>query len=184
MEAHDHPGPWPSRDAFNGKAPRRQPQRGLDRRLEDVAEAVGGGYCRWQMPLRPALAVRRIVAGHRLGALEGGGGGFQYIPALGPHCSTPHRIGLSHIPSSCSSLDLLRLGDRWVRLPIEPIPAHPCRRPLGISPWRPGLRSSRPPPPPERSCVVGCLVGAKANKLRSGTHPVEDTWRQGDSGWA
>ena len=38
-----------------------------------VAEAVGGGYCRLQMPLTLALGVRETVAGHRLGALEGGG---------------------------------------------------------------------------------------------------------------
>ena len=31
-------------------------------------EAVGGGYCRLEMPLRLALAVRGTVAGHRLGA--------------------------------------------------------------------------------------------------------------------
>ena len=29
-----------------------------DRRLEEVAKAVGGGYCRLQMPLKLALAVR------------------------------------------------------------------------------------------------------------------------------
>ena len=29
----------------------------LDRRLEEVAKAVGSGYCRLQLPLRPALAV-------------------------------------------------------------------------------------------------------------------------------
>ena len=38
------------------------------------AKAVGGGYCRLQMPLKPAPAVRGTVAGRRLGALEGGGG--------------------------------------------------------------------------------------------------------------
>ena len=38
---------------------------------EAVGQAVGGGYCRLQMPLKPALAVRETVAGHRLGALEG-----------------------------------------------------------------------------------------------------------------
>ena len=43
-------------------------------RLEEVAKAVGGGYCRLQMPLKPALGVRGTVAGHRLGALEGVGG--------------------------------------------------------------------------------------------------------------
>ena len=53
----------------------RRPQKRLGRRLEEVAKAVGGGYCRLQMPLRLALAVRETVAGHRLGALPGGGGG-------------------------------------------------------------------------------------------------------------
>ena len=57
--------------AFEGKGPQTQPQRRLGRRLEEVAEVVGGGYCRLQMPLRLALGVRGTVAGHRLGALEG-----------------------------------------------------------------------------------------------------------------
>ena len=70
-----------SRDALEGKGPQRPPQRRLDR-LEEVAEAVGGGYCRLQMPLRLALGVRGTVAGHRLGALEGGGG---YPPPLPMH---------------------------------------------------------------------------------------------------
>ena len=47
----------------------------LGRRLEEVAEAGGGSYCRLRMPLRLALGVRETVAGHRLRALEGGGGG-------------------------------------------------------------------------------------------------------------
>ena len=42
-------------------------------RQEEVAKAVGGGYCRLQMPLRLALGVRETMAGRRLGALEGGG---------------------------------------------------------------------------------------------------------------
>ena len=69
-----------SRDASEGKAPQRQPQKRFDRRLEEVATAVGGGYCRLQTPLRPALGTRGTVAGHRLGALEGGGGGGGYLP--------------------------------------------------------------------------------------------------------
>ena len=65
-------------------------QQRLGRRLEEVAEAVGGGYCRLQMPLRPALGVRGTVAGHRLGALGGGGGGTcppvtQGVPAPPSH---------------------------------------------------------------------------------------------------
>ena len=67
------PPPPPTRGAFEGKGPQRWPQRRLGRRLEEVAKAVGGGYCRLQMPLRLALGVRGTVAGHRLGALEGGG---------------------------------------------------------------------------------------------------------------
>ena len=61
---------------------------GRFRRLEEVAKAVGGGYCRLQMPLKLALAVRGTVAGRRLDALEGGGGEgtvppFQCIPGVG-----------------------------------------------------------------------------------------------------
>ena len=62
------------RDALEGKGPQGRPQRRLDGRLEEAAEAVGGGYCRLQMPLSPALGVRGTVAGHGLGALEGGQG--------------------------------------------------------------------------------------------------------------
>ena len=60
-----------ARDALEGKAPPRRPLKPLNRRLEEVAKAVGGGYCRLQMPLRLALAVRGTVAG-RPG--RGGGG--------------------------------------------------------------------------------------------------------------
>ena len=45
---------------------------------EAVRQAVGGrfqgGYCRLQISLKLALAVRETVAGHRLGSLERGGG--------------------------------------------------------------------------------------------------------------
>ena len=48
-----------------------------------LPKRLGGGYCRLHMPLRLALGVRGTVAGHRLGALEGGGGAsplFQCTP--------------------------------------------------------------------------------------------------------
>ena len=54
------------RHALQGKGPRRRPRRQLDRRLEEVAKAVGGGYCQLQMPLKLALGVRGTVAGLRL----------------------------------------------------------------------------------------------------------------------
>ena len=50
---------------------------------KEAPEAVGGGYCRLQMPLSLALAARETVAGHRLGALEAGGGGGD--PPLSMH---------------------------------------------------------------------------------------------------
>ena len=62
------------RDAVEGKGPRRRPQKRLDRRLEEVAKAVWGGYGRFQVPLKLAPDIRGTVTGHRLGALEGGGG--------------------------------------------------------------------------------------------------------------
>ena len=37
-----------------GKGPQGSSRRRLDRRLEEVAKAVGGGYCLLQMPLKPA----------------------------------------------------------------------------------------------------------------------------------
>ena len=39
-----------------------------------------GGYCWLQMPLRLALGVRGTVAGHRLGAMEVGGGAPPPLP--------------------------------------------------------------------------------------------------------
>ena len=80
--ASDTQGAWETspRDALEEKGPQRRPQRRLDRRLEEVAEAVGGGYCRLQIPLKLALGVGETVAGHRLGALEGGGGSPLPLP--------------------------------------------------------------------------------------------------------
>ena len=76
--------PPPQTDASEGKGAQRRPQRRLGRRLEEVAKAVGGGYCRLQMPRSLALAVSETVAGHRLGALEGGLPPFQCILAPAP----------------------------------------------------------------------------------------------------
>ena len=65
----------PCRDALEGKGPQRRPQQRLDGRLEEGPEAVGGGFCRLQLPWKLAFGVRETVTGHRLGALGGGGGG-------------------------------------------------------------------------------------------------------------
>ena len=64
------------RAALEGRGPQSRPQGRLDRRLEEVAKAVGGGYCRLQMTLRLALGISETVAGHRLGARDRGGAGL------------------------------------------------------------------------------------------------------------
>ena len=96
------------RDALEENGPRRRPQRRLGRRLEEVAKAVGGGYCRLQMPLRLALTVRGTVAGHRLGALEGGGG----PPPLPMHpcCLGCHRNRPSQPHGHSPTTDAVRSG--------------------------------------------------------------------------
>ena len=75
--------PWaeaPNGDALEGEGPQRGPQQRLGRRLgRGLPKRLGGGYCRLQMSLSLALGVRGTVAGHRLGALEGGGG---YLPPV------------------------------------------------------------------------------------------------------
>ena len=88
-----HRTPPPPRDALDGEAPQKRPQRWLDRRLEEVAKAVEGGYCRLQIQLNPALAVKEPVAGHRLGTREGGGvpPPFQCVPAP-PLAPTPQAL--------------------------------------------------------------------------------------------
>ena len=46
------PPPPSPRQALEGKGPQGRPQRRLDRRLEEVDQAVVGGYCWLQMPLK------------------------------------------------------------------------------------------------------------------------------------
>ena len=52
-----------ARGALEGKGLQSWPQRRLDVRLEEVAEAVGGGHCRLPMPLKVALAGTRDGGG-------------------------------------------------------------------------------------------------------------------------
>ena len=88
-------------DSLEGEEPQRRPQKRLDRPSEEVSKAVGGGYCRLQMPLRLALGVRGTVAGHGLGALRGGGGGAGAPPSLPMHPlgrGGGHGVRVSHAP--------------------------------------------------------------------------------------
>ena len=124
----------------------------MDRRLEEVAEAVGGGYCRLRMPLKAAVAVGGTVAGHRLGALEGG--------CLPPFQCTPGRaftrgVGLGWVglrpllvalvPRSCA------VGLDWEQRPR--VSGHKaCRTADGPPDPRGGARGRETPP---GRCVSG-----------------------------
>ena len=124
--------PPSSRDALEGKGPQKRPQKRLDRRLEEVAKAVGGGDCRLQMPLKLALGVRATVAGHRLGALEGGGGG-GHVPSLPMHPCPPASCPLRCIPwGGCEGWALSSPGPR----PLVSLPV--CRRLASLGPAKRG----------------------------------------------
>ena len=71
LAQHDDAAEEGPRMQTEGEGPQRRARQRLGRRSEAVAKAVGGGYCRLQMPLRLALGAREAVSGHRLGALEG-----------------------------------------------------------------------------------------------------------------
>ena len=83
-----------------GRDLRGSPKRRVDGRLEDVAQAVGGGYCRLQMPLKLTLGVRETVAGHRLGALQGGKVG-GYLPSF--HCLPALPCAVQPSPRICTA---------------------------------------------------------------------------------
>ena len=138
----------PPRDALERKGPQQLPQRRLDRRLEGLAKAVGSGYFRLQMPLGLALAVRGTVAGHRLGALEGGGvhPPFQCIPD--PPCSSrvSDRVPPPHSPTS-PLVDGVELYICWASrcaLPFRTRPRRGSRTPM---PRRQSVSRPAGPPP-------------------------------------
>ena len=120
-----------ARDALEGEGPQRRPQRRLGRQLEEVAKAVGGGYCRLQMPLAPG--VRTTVAWRRLGTLEGG---LPMHPCDPQGCRPPHHtFGPGPPPEPSPAGDGVRrrgegvLGQqRDQRVIVQP---HHLHRPLG-----------------------------------------------------
>ena len=103
----------PDQGKLEGKAPQRRIRKREDSRLEEVAKAVAGGYCRLQM-LKLALAIR--VAGHRRGALEGRG----VCPSLPMHpwaqehevCFLRHSTAVRPAPDypPCPGLCLIKGG--------------------------------------------------------------------------
>ena len=119
-----------ARGAIEGKGPQRRPQKQYDRRLEEVAKAVGGGggYCRLQMPLTLALAVRETVARRRLGALEVRGG---VLPPLPIHpCPGHHTLHKTAVASVRGVLACLgRPRDEVVHQVTRSSASRRCRPP-------------------------------------------------------
>ena len=143
------------REGTSEAAPKR-----LGRRLEEVAKAVGGGYCRLQMPLRLALGVRGTVAGRRLGALEGGGvpsPPFQCIPAPAPH--PPHNRDIV-ITRACHG----RRGKGGVCPPLPP----PKKKILLRTSY--GTRRTNPGPP-EKGSGRGSPIPTSATTAAPESHP-------------
>ena len=138
--------PFP-RDALEGKGPQRRPQMRWDRRLEEVAKAVGGGCCRFQLPLKLAPAVRETVgtsppplprhpclslflSSSLLVPLRHSGvtSASSFLPFLRPHPRLsrqpppPPASPSSPHPSIPSSLS-------WTRLSLQRLPRHPVPSP-------------------------------------------------------
>ena len=130
------PPPTLPRDALKGKRPQRRPQKRLDRRLEEVSEAVWGGYCRLQVPLSPAPAVMKTVAGHRLDALEAGGGGLPL--AMHPCPPPPRPRAHAVLPPLHATAQLLPFG--FWPLTLQNLLFCPA---------------ALPPPPPPNQILVG-----------------------------
>ena len=125
------------RDVFKGLGPRRRFQTRFGRRLEEVAKAVRGGYCRLQMPLKLALAVRGTVAGHRLGAVEGGRG-VPPRPPMHPCLGLTTIISVWGVARGADALPMVKPSDRV-------LPALSRTRALdGV--WGGGLQSRGGPP--------------------------------------
>ena len=124
-----------------------------------AAKAVRGGYCGLQRPLKLALGVRETAAGHRLGALEEGGGGT-------PPCDIPSGCCFLTGPRTVthSSLRMLRRVVAFCR-PLRPVlllvsflrSRSPVVGVLGLClMWQdvPLARQRRPVAPPSNSSLL------------------------------
>ena len=104
-----------------------------------------GGYFRLQLPLRLALGVRETVAGQRLGALEGAGGGAGVVPP--PLSMHPGQGG-----GSCQQAPPPAEQPRALPLPLGAEPRPPSRPRLAPLAVEAGVyrNACLPPPPPHR----------------------------------
>ena len=148
--------------------------------MEEVAKAVGGGYCRLQMPLKLTPGVRATV--RRLAALEGA------VPRPFQRCLGPHHQRSSHIiidtPAKHPRQQQTALRHR-TPLPNPQnggslVPHRPLRpslkgpvtsAPLSTPPpppAPPNFRGIGPPPPPPSSHAGQCSTPPEWLALASG----------------
>ena len=154
--AEEHEGT--TRDALEGKGSQRRSKKRLDRRLGEVAKAVGGGYCRLQMPLKLALGVREQWLGVGWAPWEGG----EVPPPLPMHpweqplCPTPHPTRAPHLQGGRTTATRCRPAPRlFAALKCGGVPANgsadTCSR--GIRGLVSGSRRPQMPPGPvTQSC--------------------------------
>ena len=106
------------REAEWGGAVRvRRPQKRLDRRLEEVTKAIGGGYCRLQMPffLSWHLPSGRQGLGVGWGHWRGGGGPPP-LP-MHPWSAVAQQITPAMMRLVAGDADGLRLWQAWQEVP-------------------------------------------------------------------
>ena len=166
----------------------------LDRRLEEVAKAVGGGYCRLQLPLRLAFAVRETLAGHRGGQLPSPFGrrarGQGKGPAANSQWAPPaadHNTRGGHAqppPSLClSTRSFVFCAAPRPRSP-NPVPPPPAwRSPSRCAAvqrcWRPPTKTALKSPPPRPRYLPGPCAADVPHALHTGcgVAPVSRTAR-------
>ena len=164
--------PLPRGCALEGTRPQRRPQRRLGRRLEEVAEAVGGGYCRLQVPLWLALGVRETVAGHRLGALEGEGVSLPLPIHPCTHCYVCAHWFWRRVPGHAPTPPS---PPPWPRAPLLTVSCGPVGPPCAV-PWALPQRSvprALPPPAPQGTPVGRVLRRALPREAEPPPVPPE-----------
>ena len=100
---------------------------------EAVRQAVGGGYCRLQMPLKPALALRETRLGAGWALWKRGGGylpPFQCIPGFTPFPSCFQAIRPPAIPLLLRPAEAPPPPHPHLVVAAVPGPAHPPWLPL------------------------------------------------------
>ena len=133
-----------TRDALEGKGPQRRPQKRLDRRLEEVAKAIGGRVLSVTNAIEAGTCHRRHSGWDWLGALEGASNGQVWTRHLAPAAPAFH--GLHCLLSSLH----VQLASRLFAGSQFSYPSLPGSGPGNSRLYRPG--GGFPPPLPIHPC--------------------------------